>query len=96
MLLLEKADNFATEMKVAFKSQRFRTRHGITFKNINGEAGPVTGHMTSHWMSSTLPAILKDYATKDIFNADEFCLFYRCLPEKTLAFKKMRVMEVKI
>ena len=91
-LLLEKADNFATEMKVAFKSnlgwlERFRTRHGITLKNISEEAGKVTGHMTSHWMSLTLPAILRDYAAKDIFNADEFGLFYRCLPEKTFVFK---------
>lgn len=35
-----------------------------------------------------LPNILKDYEPDDIFNADETGLFFKCLPNKTFAFKK--------
>ena len=34
-----------------------------------------------------LPALLADYDPCDVFNADETGLFFKCLPEKTLAFK---------
>ena len=39
--------------------------------------------MTSTWGEATLPTILSNYKLEDIFNADEFGLFYQCLPDKT-------------
>ena len=39
--------------------------------------------MTAPWTKTTLPTILSKYELKDIFNADEFGLFYQCLPDKT-------------
>ena len=31
----------------------------------------------------SLPTLLSNYELKDIYNADEFGLFYECLPNKT-------------
>ncbi|KAL7295851.1 hypothetical protein TKK_0010896 [Trichogramma kaykai] len=38
------------------------------------------------WMTSLDP-ILKEYEPRNIFNADETGLFYKCLPSKTYDFK---------
>ena len=43
--------------------------------------------MKTSWTEATLPTILSWYALKDIFNADEFSLFYQNLPSKTMHFK---------
>lgn len=32
---------------------------------------------------------LKDYALKDIFNADEFCFYYRMAPYVTIVTERM-------
>ena len=40
----------------------------------------VTKEMTAPWEETTLPTILARYELKDIFNADEFGLFYEALP----------------
>ena len=39
--------------------------------------------MTAPWNETTLPTLLSNYKLEDIFNADEFGLFYQCLPSKT-------------
>ena len=36
---------------------------------------------------TTLPTLLSNDELKDVFNADEFALFYQCLPNKTYPFK---------
>ena len=38
--------------------------------------------MTAPWAETTLPAILSRYPLKNIFNVDEFGLFYQCLPDR--------------
>lgn len=43
--------------------------------------------MTASWEQTTLPAILSSYNLADIYNADEFGLFYQALPEKSLHLK---------
>lgn len=42
--------------------------------------------MTAPWVETTLPTLLSRYDLKDIYNADEFGLFYQCLPGKTYHF----------
>ena len=39
--------------------------------------------MTVPWNETTLPALLSNYKLEDTFNADDFDLFYQCLPSKT-------------
>jgi len=43
--------------------------------------------MTASWKESTLPTLLSNYALHDIFNADEFGLFYKALPDKSMHLK---------
>ena len=59
-------------------------RHYITFKEVSGESENVTKEMTAPWEETTLPTILARYQLKDIFNVDEFGLFYETLPSKSL------------
>ena len=46
--------------------------------------------MTAPWEETTLPTILARYDLEDIFNADEFGLFYQALPSKSLHFRGKR------
>ena len=43
--------------------------------------------MVASWFETTLPTLLSNYKLEDIFNADEFGLFYQCLLNKTLPLK---------
>ena len=52
-------------------------------KIIGGESKSVTKEMTSSWSKTTLPTILSNYKLENIFNTNEFGLFYQCLPDKT-------------
>ena len=65
-------------------------RHGITFKEVSGQSEKVTKEMTASWEETTLPTKLAGYQLKDIFNADEFGLFYEALPSKSLYFRGKR------
>ena len=63
-------------------------RHSISLKVIGGECKSVTDKRTSSWNDATLPTILSIYNLEDIFNADEFGLFYQCLPDKACHLKR--------
>ena len=52
-------------------------------KTISGETASVTNKMTAPWNETTLPTLLFNHKLENIFIADEFCLFYQCLPSKT-------------
>ena len=51
--------------------------------------------MTASWDETTLPTIISNYKLEDIFNADEFGLFYQALPNKTLHLKSEKCVDVK-
>ncbi|GBN10324.1 Tigger transposable element-derived protein 6 [Araneus ventricosus] len=68
--------------------EKFKRRHGIMAKVISGESKDVDDNASENWITETLNKILKDYKPENIFNADETALFFQCLPQKTLAFKK--------
>ncbi len=54
---------------------------------MSGEAKSVTPEMIAPWEETTLPTLLSQYDLKDIYNADEFGLFYQCLPSGSLHYK---------
>ena len=56
---------------------RWKARNNVTFKTVSGEAKSCTSEMTAHWKETHLPTILSRYKQKDIFNADEFGLFFQ-------------------
>ena len=46
--------------------------------------------MTAPWAETTLPTMLSKYELNQIYNADEFGLFYRAQPEKSLHLQDER------
>ena len=61
----------------------FFFRNGVSLKTISKYSASVTIEMTAPWNETTLSTLLSNYKLEDIFNADEFGLFYQCLPSKT-------------
>jgi len=66
-----------------------KKRNGICFKTVSGESGDVNVQEADDWKIKLLQ-LIKSKNPKDIFNADETGLFYRCTPDKTLAYKGER------
>ncbi|XP_045467026.1 tigger transposable element-derived protein 6-like [Harmonia axyridis] len=67
--------------------QKWRTRHNISFKAISGESADVNVENVNEFLQN-LPSLLLGYKPEDIFNADESGLYFRALPDKTMALKK--------
>lgn len=91
-ILIEKGEQLAQELGYMDCKlsggwlDRFKIRHGIVFKTMSGEAASAKDIDSSAW-EETLQSILTDYSPRDIFNADETGLFYKCLPNKSLTFQ---------
>ena len=52
-----------------------------------GEGEDVTNEMTAPWREATLPTIISRYESRDIYSADEFGLFYKAFPTKSMYLK---------
>ncbi|GBN15874.1 Tigger transposable element-derived protein 4 [Araneus ventricosus] len=57
-------------------------------KVISGESKDIDDNDSENWITETRSKILKDYKPENTFNADKTALFFQCLPQKTLTFKK--------
>jgi hypothetical protein len=68
----------------------FKKRHSIVFKTVQGEEGAVNVGELNNWQTSVLRDELMKYEPKDVFNLDETGLFWKLLPNKTMAFKGER------
>jgi len=66
---------------------RFKKRHGVVTKTVHGDAANVNSGDIAEWERTTLAHIHSLYKLEDIFNADEFGLFYRLQPSATQTFK---------
>lgn len=63
---------------------KFKKRHCIEKKVLHGESGSLDiVEVESH--RTVLKELLKTYAPNDIYNADELALFYKLLPNRSLA-----------
>lgn len=65
---------------------RFKKRHGICYRTVNGEAASVDTATVDAW-KETVASVISGYAPRDIFNADEAGLFFKVQPSKTLSLK---------
>ena len=54
---------------------------------MSGERSAVDEASTDQWIKDVLKPTLARYSKKDVFNCDECGLFWRLLPNRTLAFK---------
>ena len=61
----------------------FLFRNGVSFKPVSGENKTITPEMVAGWNETTLPILLSNYDLENTQNADEFGLFYQCLPGKS-------------
>lgn len=91
-MIKEKATVFAERLSLNdFKASngwldRFKRRHNITFQAACGESKSVSDETVEEW-KSRLPSLCEGYSAEDIFNMDETGVFFRALPDKTLAIK---------
>lgn len=65
----------------------FKGRHGIVFKQPQGEAGDIDLEAVDDWRQTILRNQLVNFSEDDVFNVDETGLFWKLLPSKTLTFK---------
>lgn len=92
-VVTEKAKEIAARLNITEFSgstgwlDRFRSRHGIVYRQISGEAESVNDDDIASWKDNVLPSLLYDYAPEDVYNADEFGLFYKLMPDKSFVFK---------
>ena len=96
LILKTKAIDFAEKMSIEnFHASdgwldRWKKRYNVSFKKISGEGNACTDEMTAPWAETTLPTMLSKYELNQIYNVDEFGLFYRAQPEKSLHLKDER------
>ena len=92
-LMIEKAQSFAKDMGYeGFKCSQgwltsFKERYNIKLRSIQGEEREMNISDVDAWHQTVWTEILQEYEAKDIYNCDESGLFYRILPNRTLAFK---------
>ena len=92
-IIREKALEFAKELNLEkFQASdgwlhSWKARYNISLKEVSGESKSVTREMTAAWNETSLPTILSRYELKDIYNTDDFGLFYQGLSKKTLHLK---------
>lgn len=93
-VIQEKARQVAEQLDASttFKAsngwlEKFRNRHAISFRVINGESASVDNATIDEW-TNRLPTILDGFNSNDIFNADETGLFYRAAPNRSLVLSK--------
>ena len=67
---------------------RWKLRFKIFFKKISGQGKSCTPEMIAPWKETSSPTFLSNYGLQNIYNADEFGLFYQMHPEKSLHLKK--------
>ncbi|KAH6930412.1 hypothetical protein HPB50_013348 [Hyalomma asiaticum] len=66
---------------------RFKARHNVCATVVCGEAAYAGHKGATEWQNGLLPAALANYTMENVFNLDDSALFYRLLPNRTLAFK---------
>ena len=69
---------------------RWQNKEYVLFRAISGEERLCTEKITASWAQTHLPTILSRYDLRDIYNADEFVLFYQQLPTKSSHLKGER------
>lgn len=63
---------------------KFKKRHGLGVKTVNGESADVNTDITKSWQETHLKDILGNYQPADRCDADKCRLVFKCLPNKTL------------
>lgn len=62
--------------------EKFRSRYLYIMKNLQKKVDCTDENDFHKWNDHVLPTIIKSYQERDIFCANETCLFYKCFLEK--------------
>ena len=95
-IIREKALDFAKELNMTgFKVSegwldRWKNGHNVVFRTVSCEERSCIEEMTASWEQAHLLTIVCRYELKDIYNTDEFGLFYQQLPTKSFHLKGER------
>ena len=65
----------------------FLFRNNVSFKTVSGENTAVTPEMAAGSNEAILPTLLSNYGIENIYNVDDFELFYHCLSHKYYSLK---------
>ena len=101
-IIQEKTSQYAKELSIEhFKAsggwlRRWKERNNVTFKTISGESNSVTPQLVNPWSETSLPTLLYNYDLKDIYNADEFGLFYRYVSKQNIPTEIRKVLRWKV
>jgi hypothetical protein len=74
---------------------RFKKHSSLVYRKVCGEANSVNPEEVVAWKDTTLLHHMAKYSPKDIFNADEFGLFYNMLPEKNIHIQRSKLQRHK-
>ena len=74
--------------------RRWKERRNITFKTFSGKSSSIIPKLVINWKQMSLPTLLSNNDLRDIFNADEFELFYKCMKNKTNLNRKSVQREI--
>jgi hypothetical protein len=61
--------------------KKFKNRESLNISAVSGESNSADQILTEDWIERKLPLLIKNYKPEDIFNGDEFGLFYK-IPSK--------------
>ncbi|XP_064414219.1 tigger transposable element-derived protein 4-like [Latimeria chalumnae] len=92
-MLAIKADELAKKLGHADFSvsqswvERFKHCRGIVYRKVCGESESINSDVLDDYITTKLPSLLIGYQPRDIFNINETGLFYKLLPNRTLALK---------
>ena len=92
-VLQEKAKDLAKTLnKPDFKPTsgwfcRWKERNAIVYKRVHGEKKDAYEPAAEQWIRDVLPELVKNYKPENIYNCDETGIYYRAMPEGTLAQK---------
>ena len=64
-----------------------KEQFNVSFKIVSGESNACTDEMVAPWEQTTLLTIFSKYDLNQIYNTDEFGLFYCTQPNKSLHLK---------
>lgn len=66
---------------------RFKKRNLICYWKVSKKSKSINYEDINVWFLNILPKLKEKYASKDVFNATEFELYYKLMPNKLLGFK---------
>lgn len=72
-----------------------KKRYNISYRKIAGEADIVSDEKVSTFLNMKLNPLMSRFSPENIFNADEFSLFYLALPTHTMAKRGTKCADAK-